>query len=257
MSRTLTPLEFYDEPRIHQDYQAARSAPDEPNGALEEPYVLEFLGGVTGHAVLDLGCGAAGIAPRLLAAGARSYTGVDGSARMVERARSGLPGGAEVAQADLETWAPPPDAAYDTVLSRMALHYVVDLAGLLVRVRAGCAPGAQLVLSVEHPVVTSSYDADWDPDHVPRVWHVHGYYDEGPRSCPWLDARVRKQHRTLETYLRLLRAAGFTLDRLSEGTPRSERFRDPDTYARRRAVPMYLTLRAVADAGPRRGQPCG
>lgn len=249
MTRTLAPLEFYDEPRIHSAYEQARARPDEPNLTLEEPYVLEFLGDPAGRAVLDLGCGSAAIGARLLGAGAASYAGVDGSDRMVERARAVVapfPGRAVIDRGDLETWAPPTGAGYDVVLARMSLHYVLDLAGLLSRVRLACRDGAALVFSVEHPVVTCSYDADWDVDQVPRVWRVHAYFDEGPRSCPWLDARVRKQHRTLETYFRLLADAGFATDRLSEGTPRPEHFADADVWSRRRAVPMYLTVRAHA-----------
>jgi SAM-dependent methyltransferase len=259
VTRTLAPLEFYDEPRIHSAYQRARSRVDEPNLTLEEPYVLDYLGDVAGQVVLDLGCGAAVVGAGLLRAGARSYAGVDGSDRMIEQARSALaafPGRATVEQADLESWEPEPAAAYDAVLARMSLHYVVDLGGLLARVRGACADGGRLVLSVEHPVVTCSYDADWDEDAVPRVWRVHGYFDEGPRSCPWLDARVVKQHRTLETYFRLLQDAGFTPDRISEGTPRSEQFTETDVWRRRRAVPMYLMIRA--HAAPRETiQPCG
>lgn len=256
MSRTLAPLEFYDEPRIHGDYQAARARVDEPNLTLEEPYVLAFLGDVAGRAVLDLGCGTAAVAGRLLDAGARSYAGVDGSRLMVDRARAALDDRARIELGDLETWVPA--GPYDTVLARMSLHYVVDLAGLLRRVRAACTDGARLVFSVEHPVVTCSYDADWDEDGVPRQWRVRSYFDEGPRSCPWLGARVVKQHRTLQTYLATLQLCGFDPDEVSEGEPSSERFEDADVWRRRREVPMYLTVGATARRSPSRGDgTCG
>jgi SAM-dependent methyltransferase len=263
MTYTLTPLEFYDDPCIDSAYQTARARVDEPNRTLEEPYVLAFLGDVAGHAVLDLGCGAAGIARHLITAGARSYTGVEGSTRMAARAATDLAGVVDgglvrILQANLESWTLPASAVYNTVLARMSMHYIDDLGGLLARIGRGCAPGAQLVFSVEHPVVTSSYDADWDDDHVPRIWHVRNYYDEGPRSCQWLGARVRKQHRTVETYFRLLRDAGFVLDQISEGVPQAARFADRETYLRRRAVPMYLTIRALAGAGiAEGGEACG
>ena len=75
---TYSGIAFYDEPAIHERYTTARAALDEPNGALEEPFVLEFLDPVQGCDILDLGCGDAAIGPRLLAAGAGSYTAVDG-----------------------------------------------------------------------------------------------------------------------------------------------------------------------------------
>ncbi|HEX6076323.1 MAG TPA: class I SAM-dependent methyltransferase [Micromonosporaceae bacterium] len=241
---------FYDEPAIHERYRAARSAVDEPNRTLEEPFVLRFLGDVRDRHVLDLGCGDAGIGPRLLATGALSYLGVDGSHRMLSRAQATLAGTSGMVRlADLETWEPPPGARFDLVLARMALHYVADLGRLLTTIRRACRPGARLVFSVEHPVVTCSYDGDWD-DGVPRVWRVRDYYREGPRNCPWLGARVRKHHRTFETYLTLLTEAGFRLTRFSEGVPPRSEFTDPEVYERRLDVPMYATFGAdLAEPG--------
>jgi len=244
---TYSGIAFYDEPAIHERYVTARAAADEPNKALEEPFVLQFLGDVAGCDILDLGCGDAAIGRRLLDAGARSYAGVDGSILMVDRARAALAGtGGTVSQVDLEDWRPASESSVDIVLSRMALHYVADLGRLLGAVRRACRPGGRLVFSVEHPVVTSSYDADWDGD-VPRVWRVHGYYREGPRSCPWLGARVRKHHRTFETYLTLLAGSGLRLRGFSEGVPRAAHFADQTVFQRRLEVPMYVTFHAVAD----------
>lgn len=238
---------FYDEPGIHRRYVTARAAVDEPNTTLEEPFVISFLGDVTGHDVLDLGCGNAAIGPRLLAAGARSYHGIDGSHRMVASAvatLAGTPGRIELA--DLDTWQPEAASTVDTVLARMVLHYVADLDRLLAAIRHACRPAAQLVFSVEHPVVTCSYDGDWDGD-VPRAWIVRDYYREGARSCPWLGSQVRKYHRTFETYLDLLGRNRLRLDRFSEGRPLPSAFAEIGTYQRRNAVPMYATFRAIAE----------
>jgi SAM-dependent methyltransferase len=245
---TYSGIAFYDEPAIHERYTTARAATDEPNSTLEEPFVLQFLGPVSGCAVLDLGCGDAAIGPRLLAAGADSYTGVDGSHRMVDRARAtleGTPG--SVDHGNLDTWQPSAEAVFDVVLSRMALHYVADLGRLMHEIRRSCRPGGRLVFSVEHPVVTCSYDGDWGED-APYRWRVHRYYQEGPRDCPWLGALVRKYHRTFETYLTLLTSNGFRLSRFSEGTPYPEHFHDQAAYARRLDVPMYATFAAIADS---------
>jgi SAM-dependent methyltransferase len=240
-----TGTSFYDDPQILERYIRARARSDEPNKTLEEPYVLAFLGDVHDHDVLDLGCGDAAIGTRLLESGARSYTGVDGSHRQVDRARRtllGTPGVVE--QADLDTWAPAAGAAYHTVISRMALHYVADLGRLLGAVHRACQPGAQLIFSVEHPVVTSSYDGDWDGD-VPRAWTVRDYYRQGPRDCSWLGGQVRKYHRTFETYLTLLLVNGFDLRGFSEGEPLPSSFADQAVHASRLEVPMYATFYAI------------
>lgn len=240
---------FYHEPTLHHHRQAARSHSDEPNRSLEEPYVLRFLGDVQDCHVLDLGCGDASTGPWLLASGAASYLGVDGSHRMLTQARALLSGTSGMVQlGDLETWEPPPGTRFDIVLARMSLHHVADLGRLLQAVRDACRPRARLVFSVEHPLLTCSYDGDWKDD-VPRSWRVRDYHREGARTCPRLGARVPKYHRTFETYFRLLGEAGFRLCRLSEGPPIPSEFPDRDAYERRLDVPMCATFGAeLADA---------
>jgi SAM-dependent methyltransferase len=226
---------------------------DEPNRGLEEPFVLRFLGDVRDRHVLDLGCGDAVIGPRLLAAGAASYLGVDASHRMLGRARAALSGTSGMVQlADLDTWEPPLGTRFDVVLARMTLHYVADLGRLLRAVRQACRPGARFVFSVDHPVVTCSHDGDWRDD-VPRSWRVRDYHREGPRNCPRPGVKVRRYHRTFETYLRLLTEAGFRLVRLSEGAPLTSEFPDQDSFERRRDVPMCAIFGAeLADVEPER-----
>ena len=41
------------------------------------------------------------------------------------------------------------------MISRMALHYIVDIAALFARVYATLADGGRFVFSIEHPVITS------------------------------------------------------------------------------------------------------
>ncbi len=54
-------------------------------------------------------------------------------------------------------------------------------------------------------------------------------------------------HRTIEDYLQLLTATGFSLSTLRECPPRPERFMDGDDaeLARRRRVPLFLLLAAT------------
>jgi SAM-dependent methyltransferase len=242
----MEPIAFYDDADIAARYRSARGQPDEPNVTLEEPHVWRFLGGVRGCRALDLGCGEARMAVELLDRGAASYLGLDGSRRMVERAAGRLQGrAAAVRLADLETWEGEPGERFDLVVSRMAVHYVRDLGRLLRAVRGACVAGARVVLSTEHPVVSSSYLGDY-LEGIPRSWSVRRYFDEGDRSCEWLGTTVRKQHRTLETYIHLLAEAGFQLRDLSEGRPEPASFHDQEVCGRRREVPMYLVMAATA-----------
>ncbi|WP_405982854.1 class I SAM-dependent methyltransferase [Streptomyces sp. NBC_00158] len=234
--------DFYDDEQVFPRYQEARAATDEGNATLEEPYVTDFAGDLRGRSVLDLGCGDGRFGASALAAGARRYHGVDGSARMLALAATRLdPGTLE--KADLTTWKTAEPGVWDVVTARMVVHYLDDLPALLDEVHRCLTPGGTLVVSVEHPVVTCAYDGDWH-DGVPSEMRVRGYFDEGPRDCEWLGASVRKVHRTVETYVGALAGAGLPLTALSEGRPRPENFRDRRTGTARRAVPTYLVLQA-------------
>ena len=82
----------------------------------------------------------------------------------------------------------------------------------LERAAGAGAPGAasaaaRLVFSVEHPIYTAPGRSGLAIDAAGRkTWPVDGYLDEGPRSTDWLAKGVIKQHRTLATYLALLRS---------------------------------------------------
>lgn len=132
---------FYDSDGVFEAYtEAVRPGPSSPNHVMEEPAVLDAVGDVAGLRVLDLGCGDAALGSRLLRAGCRSYLGIDASARMVDAARATLRGGpGEVRRGMIEAFSALPDS-YDLVISRMALHYVEDLAGPLVTL--ACRPSA-------------------------------------------------------------------------------------------------------------------
>jgi hypothetical protein len=91
--------------------------------------------------------------------------------------------------------------------------------------------------------VTCAYDGIF-VGGVPSQMRVHHYFEEGARACEWLGSSVRKVHRTLESYLDALLSVGLRLTGISEGRPLPGNFHDPDICSARKAVPMYLTLRA-------------
>jgi len=149
-SRLLPGPTFYDE-SVFATYRQRREDPDNPNNTLEKPVLLELLGDLAGLRLLDLACGDAAFGREALALGARGYTGIDGSANMVAAARQTLDGsGGTVAQATIEGWVYPP-AAFDLVLSRLALHYVEDFAAVCAQIRRTLTAGGRFVFSVDHP----------------------------------------------------------------------------------------------------------
>jgi SAM-dependent methyltransferase len=119
--------------------------------------------------VLDLGCGFGWFCRWAREHGAARVLGVDVSERMLARATAEThdPAIAYV-RADLERLEVPA-AAFDLAYSSLALHYVVDLGGLLARVHAALAPGGALVFSVDDPLCTALADPGWSVGRAPRA----------------------------------------------------------------------------------------
>jgi ubiquinone/menaquinone biosynthesis C-methylase UbiE len=211
-----------------------------PNTVMEEPAVLDQLGDASGLRVLDLGCGDGSFAPTVLARGAASYLGVDGSPSMVRTARAtvAVPSAA-FQRCSIEDF-DAPAGSFDLVTSRMALHYVADVATVLRTIHRLLTTDGRLIFTVVHPVITSH---DNQPPGPRTTWTVDRYFEPGPRPRTWFGQQVTWHHRTIETYVCALRDAGFSLDLLSECEPRPGLLADDaDELARRRRVPLMLLL---------------
>lgn len=238
---------FYDDLEVFDRYREhRRGGVSSPNDIMESPAVLQALGPVAGLRVLDLGCGDAAFGRDLIAAGARSYLGIDGSTAMVAQAKRTLAGTVgRAVRADLENFAVP-DASVDLVVSRLALHYVRDLAPVLAACHRAVAGGGRLLITVLHPVITSH---DTAPTEQGRTdWVVDDYFEPGARERPWLGRTVRWYHRTMEQHIDALTNAGFRLTTVSECEPVEALFEgDVDELQRRRRVPLFLLLGGSRD----------
>lgn len=232
--------EVYDDPEFSRRYLAKRQKTDNPNDALEKPVIQELVGPVEGKSVLDLGCGDGTFGLELLAAGAASYHGMDGSETMAELARRNLAEtGAQVEIGNLNNWRFPA-RSFDLILSRLVLHYLEDLDPLFTTIFEHLTPGGDFVFSVEHPVITSSYESYNNVAGKRGNWIVDNYFDNGPRENVWIDKKVIKYHKTIETYFQCCQRAGFTVDRIRESCPRPEQFEQVESYERRKRIPLFL-----------------
>jgi SAM-dependent methyltransferase len=234
---------FYDNEEVFQTYLQHRHRPDNPNDTLEKPVLLELLGAVRGTYILDLGCGEAALGKELLAQGAVTYLGLDGSRNMVARATHTLEGTAgSVIQADIRMWAYPVQA-FDRVISRLALHYIEDIAHVFQSVFQTLRPGGRFVFSVEHPVITSC-DRAYQAGSVRQGWIVDDYFAVGPRMTHWLGGQVIKYHRTVEAYFGGLQNVGFVVESVRESQPQRQQFSQEETYRRRKRIPLFLFFAA-------------
>lgn len=234
---------FYDTAEAFASYMHRRSREETPNDTLEKPDLLDLIGEVAGLRVLDLGCGNAEIGRELLAAGASSYLGLDPSENMLAEARKMLADTrGEVVAGTIEDWTYP-TAAFDLVISRLALHYIDDVEPMYRQVFQALTLGGRFVFSVEHPVITSC-NRGLGSDGRRQDWIVDQYHVPGLRVIRWLNQDVVRYHRTVEEYFSGLQGAGFMVEGLREARPRREQFLSEETYLRRLRIPLMLLLAA-------------
>ena len=239
---------FYDDDSVFGTYVESRRRPDNPNDTLEQPVLLELVGELAGRRILDLGCGGADFGRYALAHGCLSYVGIEGSCNMAAAARKTLADTAgEVVHATIEEWTYP-DAAFDLVVSSLALHYIADLEAVCASVFRSLAPGGRFAFSIEHPVITSC-DRGWHSGQR-QAWLVDDYFDIGPRVTSWLGGQVVKYHRTVEANFAAMQDAGFVVDSVRESHPRRAMFADEAEYERRRRIPLFLFLAGLKPQRP-------
>ncbi|WP_428654514.1 class I SAM-dependent methyltransferase [Runella sp.] len=215
--------DFYDQQGIFENYVKYRTWKVIPNESIEKPIILSLLNTDVKGAVLDLGCGYGDLAKELLARGATNYTGVDSSRKMITFGQAVVKDErAVLIQADINQW-DYPIAAYDLVISCSVFHYIDDLDALLTKVSQSLKPGGELILSVEHPLVTFFKESEsivsYSEYSYKRLWDSNDYFNEGSRVHAWMQGNVVKFHRPIETYWRVITEAGFRIECLKEGRP--------------------------------------
>lgn len=238
--------DFYDEEQVFENYMGRRSRPDNPNDTIEKPIFMEMLGDFRDKSVLDLGCGTGAFGIELIAGGCQSYSGVEASTRMVAEAQELVAAGGSIHHASIEDWTYP-EAAFDLIVSRLALHYVKGLERTFRLAYHALKPAGQLIFSVEHPVLTSCNRSAAETGKR-GDWIVDDYFVTGERNVAWMGSSVIKYHRTIEDYFVGLQAAGFTVTQLREARPRPEHFADSGLYTRRTRIPLFLLLAAEKSA---------
>ncbi len=214
----MTAQNIYDDPAFFAGYAQLPRSVSGLAAVFEWRAFQRLLPPLEGKRVLDMGCGLGNFAREARARGAASVVGVDVSERMLAEARNRDPDPAiTYLRCALESFEPAA-AAFDVVICMLALHYVADYAQIVRRIAACLAPGGRVAISVEHPIYTANGTAAWHlgPDGLPAHWPVDRYRDEGERRTRWFVDGVVKYHRTVETYVNGLLAAGLTLVRLAE-----------------------------------------
>jgi len=214
------------------------------NAHYDRPAVLAALGPVSGRRVLDAACGPGLYTQELLNRGAE-VTAFDASPVMVELARKGTAGRAQIDRAVLGGPLPYPDGTYDLIVCALAIHYADDRAGAFAEFCRILRPGGALVVSTQHPAMDwlrkggSYFDVKLETD----IWHT-----------PSGDQPVRFWREPLSDLCTAATDAGFLIEKVIEPRPAATmRERYPDDYDKLTREPGFLILRLLKPGKPRPG----
>jgi SAM-dependent methyltransferase len=225
---------------------------------LNNPAFLAFIGDVSGKAVLDAGCGE-GYNTRILAARGARMTGVDISKRMLEHAREEerrAPLGIRYECTSYTNLAVFDDAAFDAVVSFMALMDGPAFDRAMEEIFRVLRPGGLLAFSITHPCFITK-GTRWIRDERgvktdlvvnryfdPGDWVEHWRFTDAPREAP--EFHTPRFDRTLSYYVNAMLDTGFVLTRLEEPRPSEEYCQEhPGQRGWRDHAALYLYIRAT------------
>jgi len=233
---------IYDRPEFFAAYSQLPRSVRGLAGAPEWPVLQAMLPDLAGRRVVDLGCGFGWFARFARAGGAATVLGIDLSRSMLARAGELTDDPAiTYRHMDLERLELP-EAAFDLAFSALTLHYIVDLDRLAATVCRALVPGADLVLSIEHPIYMAPSQPDWAEVGGRQVWPLDDYLVEGRRTTDWLAEGVVKHHRTLGTTLNALVAAGFVIRHVEEWRPSEAQLAEHPEWRAELNRPMFLLI---------------
>ncbi|HAW69834.1 MAG TPA: SAM-dependent methyltransferase [Firmicutes bacterium] len=235
----------YDDPRFFNQYKQMARSTGGLQAAGEWHEFQKMMPDFHSKRVLDLGCGFGWHCRYAVERGAHSVVGVDLSEKMLQEARAKTPSPrieyVLMAIEEVEF----PERTFDTVISSLALHYVMSFDEICGKINRWLVPGGDFVFSVEHPIFTAKGDQQWfcDASGRPLHWPVDHYFEEGVRRSIFLDEEVTKYHRTITTYINGLMQKGFKITGLIEPQPAEYLMNEPGMKDELRR-PMMLLVSA-------------
>jgi SAM-dependent methyltransferase len=183
-----------------------------------DPVMLASIRGRGFGTALDIGCGE-GRFCRMLRAEGIAAIGVDPTVEFVVEARRRDPAGdyrsgrAEALDFD--------NAAFDLVVSYLALIDIPDVAAAIAEMARVLAPGGTLLIVNLASFATACADRGWVKNAFGAKLHVpvDRYLEERAMTVAWRGIRVVNRHRPLGTYMGLLLGQGLRLMQFLEPRP--------------------------------------
>jgi SAM-dependent methyltransferase len=236
---------IYDDEDFFVAYSGLRRSVEGLDGAPEWPTLRSMLPPMSGLRVVDLGCGFGWFTRWAAEAGASAVLGLDLSANMLARAAASTDDKRITYQrGDLDE-IELPAAAFDVAYSSLTMHYLADLDRFVATVHESLVPDGVFVFSAEHPIYTAPSKPQFYTDDAGHLsWPVDHYLVEGPRTTDWLASGVEKYHRTIESYLKGLRRAGFALEHFCEWGPTATQIAEHPEWAVEVERPQFMLVGA-------------
>ncbi|MGE3107247.1 MAG: pseudouridine synthase [Phycisphaerales bacterium] len=227
------------------------------------PGAIRLIDPAPGMRVLDVACGQGQLCRRLAQAGAHA-TGADLSPQLINAAKrraeaetgSGSPAPMFlVADArELGSVAPALEG-FDAAACVMALGNIDPLEPVFAGVHGALRPGGSFTIIISHPAFRGAGQSswDWDARAGKQYRRIDGYLSLGHKRIqmhPGADPNVVTWtfHRPIQTYVRLLAAAGFSIIaveewpglRVSNSGPRAQ-----EENRARREIPLFLAMKCM------------
>lgn len=237
----------YDNEVFFQEYAKTTRSQLVLTGAGEWHMLQTLFPDLQGNRVLDLGCGYGWHCKYAVEQDAAQVLGIDISHKMLDEAqkRNADPK-IEYRLCGIEDY-DYPAAAWDCVVSNLALHYIADLDRVFANVHRTLKTGGMFLFNIEHSSFTASVHQEWvyGVDGQPLYWPIDNYFLPGERVTNFLGCEVRKQHHTLTQILMGLLHTGFVLDAVEEAEPPADMMDLPGMKDELRR-PMMLLVKATA-----------
>jgi ubiquinone/menaquinone biosynthesis C-methylase UbiE len=220
---------------VRQGTNAART------GLLDQA-VMDACGDVQGLAILDSGCGEGRFCRMLLDHGAGRVLGLDLCEQMINAAQELQTGRDAYQVADVQDLSFLPDHSFDLAVSYLNQCDLPDFEANNREIFRLLRTGGRFVVANLNPMRSAVGNWQRTDDGMKQHVILDRYFDEGERRWRMLGVEFTNFHRTLSTYIRGYRQAGFAIDEIIEPTVSAEnleRYPELDDELR---VPNFIIL---------------
>jgi ubiquinone/menaquinone biosynthesis C-methylase UbiE len=190
-------------------------------GLLDKP-MIEACGDVRGLKILDSGCGEGRFCRLLVHRGAGQVLGVDLCEQMINAAQELQTGRDSYHLADVQDLGFLEDHSFDLAVSYLNQCDLPDFHANNRAIFRVLRPGGRFIIANLHPMRSAAGAWQRTNDGLKQHVILDRYFEESERCWKMLGVEFTNFHRTLATYVRGYRQAGFAIDDIIEPTVDAE-----------------------------------